>query len=148
MTATKNCPARERTERGENQSDPHYTANLPQNAVTVNGYIPGFLPFNGLAPAAKASPTSCEAARRIQGGANRLRARVLQWFIDQGQYGGTDEEAQAALGMKTQSETPRRRELVLLGLLVDSGRRRPTTSGRPATVRVTATATAGGGADA
>lgn len=116
---------------------------LSPPAAPVNDFPQGYLPFHGRPPAARGSETSREAAQRIQGGANRLRARVLAWFIDRGPAGGTDEEAQLALAMKTQTETPRRNELMKMGLLVDSGRRRPTSSGRQATVWVVATASGG-----
>jgi hypothetical protein len=93
------------------------------------------------------SETSKVAAQRIRGGANTLRQRVLTFIIERGSFGATDEEIQAGTGLKCQTETPRRRELVQLGLVVDSGRRRPTSSGRPATVWVMATAErAGNGA--
>lgn len=118
-------------------------SSLAPPAPQVNNPSQAWLPFHGLAPAVKTSETSCEAARRIKGGANKLRARVLRWFIERGPAGGTDEEVQLALSMKTQTETPRRNELVKMGLLADSGRRRPTSSGRPATVWVVAI---GGGA--
>jgi len=72
----------------------------------------------------------------------------LRFFIERGAHGGTDEEAQLALGLKPQSETPRRVELVRLLLVRDSGRRRRTSSGRSATVWAVTTAadTAGGAA--
>lgn len=93
--------------------------------------------------------TSDEAARRIAGHAGTLRAAVLAWIVGCGDHGGTDDEGEAALGIRCQTWTPRRGELVKLGLVVDSGRRRPTSSGRPAAVWVAATlAAASGGAAA
>ena len=78
--------------------------------------------------------TSEVAAERIAGHAKTLRARVLAYIIGQGAHGVTDDEGEAALGIKPQTYTPRRGELVAQGLVVDSGRRRKTTSGRPAAV--------------
>lgn len=91
-----------------------------------------------LPPARRNAPvgTSQTAAARIAGGAARLRDRVLDHIAAQGDHGATDAETQAALGMLTQTQTPRRRELVQLRLVRDSGQRRPTPSGRPAAVWV------------
>lgn len=90
-------------------------------------------------PARRNAPagTSDVAARRIVGHAKDLRARVLAFIVGQGTHGATDDEGEAALGIKCQTYTPRRGELVALGLVVDSGRRRNTASGRPAAVWVT-----------
>jgi len=81
--------------------------------------------------------TSGVAADRIAGHAKDLRARVLAFIVEQGPHGATDDEGEAVLGIKPQTYTPRRGELVALGLVVDSGRRRNTASGRPAAVWVT-----------
>jgi hypothetical protein len=81
--------------------------------------------------------TSGVAADRIAGHAKDLRARVLAFIVGQGPHGATDDEGEAFLGIKPQTYTPRRGELVALGLVVDSGRRRNTASGRPAAVWVT-----------
>lgn len=81
--------------------------------------------------------TSGVAADRIAGHAKDLRARVLVFIVEQGSHGATDDEGEAVLGIKPQTYTPRRGELVALGLVVDSGRRRNTASGRPAAVWVT-----------
>ncbi len=83
------------------------------------------------------SGTSGVAADRIAGHAKDLRARVLAFIVEQGPHGATDDEGEAALGIKPQTYTPRRGELVALRLVVDSGRRRNTASGRPAAVWVT-----------
>lgn len=96
-----------------------------------------------------APPTSRIAARRIAGRTATLRAAVLGLLVERGDDGATDEEIQLALGLASNTEIPRRWELVNLRLVVASGRRRPTRSGCPATVWVVATAatmpgTAGG----
>lgn len=90
--------------------------------------------------------TSGVAADRIVGHAKDLRARVLAFIVEQGPHGATDDEGEAALSIKPQTYTPRRGELVALGLVVDSGRRRNTASGRPAAVWVTSNHAKAGGA--
>lgn len=76
------------------------------------------------------------AARMIAGYAARQRADVLAVIAQAGAYGATDAEIQAALGCCPHSVSPRRGELRALGLIADSGVRRPTPRGRPATVWV------------
>jgi hypothetical protein len=88
--------------------------------------------------------TSHEAARRIAGGAQDLRSKVLDHIRGEPD-GATDEEIQEALGMNPSTERPRRTELMQrrpqdspkcmrLGLIRDSGRRRKTRSGCPAII--------------
>lgn len=103
--------------------------NDPQNLTQ----LPLTPPSHRHAPAG----TSTVAAHRIAGHAKDLRARVLAFIVEQGAHGATDDEGEAVLGIKCQTYTPRRGELVALGLVVDSGRRRKTASGRPAAVWVT-----------
>ena len=81
--------------------------------------------------------TSRVAAGRIAGHAKDLRARVLAFIVRQGPRGATDDDGEPVLGIRCSTYTPRRNELVELGLVVDSGRRRNTASGRPAAVWVT-----------
>lgn len=95
------------------------------------------LPLNPPARHNAPAGTSEVAAKRIAGHAKNLRARVLAFIIGRGPHGATDDEGEAVLGIKCQTYTPRRGELVALGLVVDSGRRRNTASGRPAAVWVT-----------
>lgn len=102
------------------------------------------LPLSPPAPHNAPAGTSSIAARRIAGHTPKLRARVLAYIVGRGADGATDDEGEAALGIKPQTYTPRRGELVALGLVVDSTRRRKTGSGRPAAVWIAATfATAG-----
>lgn len=98
------------------------------------------------APSHHAAPrgTSEIAAQQIGKAAPNLRQRIFDAIAAAGPRGLTDDEAEALLGIKPQSYTPRRGELVRLGLVVDSGERRPTSSGRPAAVWV-AVAFAGNG---
>ena len=94
---------------------------------------PLFAPHNG-------TPTSKAAAKAIEPSAATLRAKVLD-AIRAAPGGLTDEEGQAVTGLKVQTYTPRRGELVKQGLIEDSGGTRATSSGRKAVVW---TATKGG----
>ena len=53
-----------------------------------------------------------------------------------GEHGATDQEIQDALQLPSNTEIPRRWELVNAGAVVASGRKRKTRSNRPATVWV------------
>jgi hypothetical protein len=65
-----------------------------------------------------------------------LRRRVLRWFIERGEKGGTDDEAQDCMELTHQVETVRRWELFKACLVRDSGKKRPTKTGHPAIVWV------------
>jgi len=80
------------------------------------------------------SATSAEAAERAEPRAGTDQALILAALRFAGDYGGTDEEMQNALGMNPSTQRPRRIELVSVGLVVDSGETRPTRSGRRAVV--------------
>jgi hypothetical protein len=86
--------------------------------------------------------TSLAAAVAIECQSRALRGRVYRLIRDAtaslAWEGRTDEQVQLALGMRVQTETARRRELVLLGLVEDSGRRRLLSSGRQGIVWVAA----------
>ena len=82
------------------------------------------------------SDTSREAAREIAPHLNRLQVKVIDWIASRGDTGATDEEIQRALGMNPSTQRPRRIELLNRGLVVDSGSKRRTSSGRSATVWV------------
>ena len=86
-------------------------------------------------PPAEHTPTSRAAADSVRMSANTIRAHVKALILAAGDYGITDEELQAC-GIVANTERPRRRELVLLGEIVDSGRTRRTASGRAAVVWV------------
>lgn len=64
------------------------------------------------------------------------RWRVWLFVVEAGERGAIDEEIASALALKPTSARPRRAELVKMGCLKDSGKRRPTTSARPAVVWV------------
>jgi hypothetical protein len=87
-------------------------------------------------PCQRHSVTSREAADAIKPDASELRRRVLAYLRGRGEDGATDEEIQEGLPMAQNTERPRRRELELAGLVIDSGRKRRTRSGRNAVVWV------------
>ena len=103
-------------------SDAHKFTRLPLTPPARHNAPPG---------------TSGVAADRIAGYAAKQRADVLAVIVKAGAFGATDADIEAATGIRAQSVSPRRGELRALGLVVDSGRRRPTPRGRPAAVWVT-----------
>lgn len=85
------------------------------------------------APHVKGSKTSKAAAESFSEDAlNVLQAKVLAFIRTN--KGATDEEVQRALGLNPSTQRPRRIELVTRGLVIDSGTKRDTTSGRAAVV--------------
>ena len=93
------------------------------------------IPF-GVAPYAKGSDTSEAAARHIEPVAETLGWYVLACVRSRMSYGATRDEVAEAMTMKLQTVCARMRDLVLSGLVVDSGRRRKTDTGRLAAVMV------------
>ena len=90
------------------------------------------MPYNNEAPFVAGSETSKEAAKSIDAGT--IRSRVHKLIEDMGCLGATDEELEKKLGMRHQTVSARRRELVLMGKAKDSGVKRRTGSGRKAVV--------------
>lgn len=88
------------------------------------------------APHVPGSATSQAAAEAIRPHACRLRMAVLRSIAAHLGLGQTDEEVQESTKLGGNCERPRRRELVVLGYIRDSGWTRPTASGRQATVWV------------
>ena len=86
------------------------------------------------APFVRHSATSREAAEFIAEDAPTLRKRVFECIKTSGAQGMTDEELQYFCNMDGSTERPRRRELEIAGLVIDSGLTRKTRSGRAATV--------------
>lgn len=82
----------------------------------------------------KSSDTSKLAAESIAPKAGRLRASVLAEVRDRGVDGTTCDEVEVALSLRHQTASARIRELALNGSIVDTGRKRPTRSKRPAVV--------------
>jgi hypothetical protein len=87
-------------------------------------------------PYVRGSETSADAAVQIAESAKTLRAKVLRFILDRGEFGATDIEIQDVLKMNPSTQRPRRIELVGSGDVVDSGKSRLTPSGRKATVWV------------
>lgn len=85
---------------------------------------------------ARVRDTSRAAYRSIGPAAGTQTGRILAAIIAAGEHGLTDDEGEAALGLKPQSYTPRRGELAAAKAIRDSGRTRPTSSGRGAVVWV------------
>lgn len=99
--------------------------------------------YGGNAPHVAGSATSKAAGESVD--CLSMRQKVWRIIVYQSscstaygkRYGATDDEIEQQLNLRHQTVSPRRRELVLLGKVVDSGRTRPTRSGRRATVWVT-----------
>lgn len=80
------------------------------------------------------SDTSKAAAREMRPKAKSIRQDVWFCIYRAGMLGRTDEEIQAELNISPNTSRPRRVELVHMGMVVDSGVRRKTSSGSKATV--------------
>lgn len=108
----------------ESASDPYVQCNdcleIFRDAVVIN-------------QPSQPCETSVAAAEAMTRPAAKLRQALLE-FIRKSFIGSTDEEAQLCLGMNPSTQRPRRVELVTMGLVRDSGRTRPTRSGRKAIV--------------
>jgi predicted transcriptional regulator len=87
-------------------------------------------------PHVKGSDTSKAAAVSMEDSAPSMRQRVLRFIAANGASGTTDDAIESALGLRHQSASARRRELVLAGFIADSGRREKTRSGRSAVLWV------------
>lgn len=98
---------------------------------TVQGDLFTDEPYGGHAPYVMGSDASVEAAKAQDKSAAPDRAKVLAFLTF---MSATDEEIQRALKMDGNTERPRRRELELSGKIVDSGKRRKTSTGSPAVV--------------
>jgi hypothetical protein len=89
-------------------------------------------------PHQRHSPTSIAAADAAKPTAETQRRRVLEWLTVASSSsvlcGATDEEMQEGMTLAPNTQRPRRVELVRMGLVKDSGRTRPTRSGRQAVV--------------
>lgn len=90
-------------------------------------------PYHGEPPAIAHNPTSIAAATSIKKAIGPLHREILAHLrncID----GATDEEMQNQMGMAANTQRPRRRELQLMGRVLDTGKTRQVASGREATV--------------
>lgn len=88
------------------------------------------------APYVVGSDTSYAAAASVLDKLNRLERIVFDKINDAGSHGCTDDELEGMTGLSHQTVSARRRTLVLKELIVDSGKRRLTSSGRKAAVWV------------
>lgn len=91
-------------------------------------------PYGGVAPFVKGSDTSEAASQSLEPTAKTKRRVVLTLIEVTGTTGATDDELERLTGWRHQTVSARRRELVLQGLVKDSGKRRDTSSGRSAAV--------------
>jgi hypothetical protein len=91
--------------------------------------------YNGVLPHSD-DDTSLQAALSMRAISNNMREDVFDFIEEQGDV--IDEDIEKCLGMRHQTASARRRELVLLGRVKHSGTYRPTTSGRAAKVWVLA----------
>ena len=92
--------------------------------------------YGGLPPHVAGDDTSFAAALSMLEHSDSLRARVYRFIKRRGDYGSTDDEIEAVSGQRHQTISARRRELShpKIGIVVDSGERRATRSGRMAKV--------------
>ena len=86
----------------------------------------------------RGSETSKSAAASVETASGTQRMRVMAYILAMGGEGATDHEMQAALSMNPSTQRPRRIELVEAGNVKDSGRSRPSPSGRQSIVWVSA----------
>lgn len=103
-------------------------------ASTMNDYPY----YNGTPPHQAHSPTSRAAALKVLPRTGSDRARILDLIRAAGDRGVTSEEAQLALKLSHQTGSARVAELLQGGLIIESGRTRPTTKGYEADVLVVA----------
>jgi N6-adenosine-specific RNA methylase IME4 len=113
---------------------------IKTSSAKSNGLPPTSLPYNGRPGFAAGVDTSEEAADAIASEVDRLRATVLELIVNRGKKGHTADEIVSAMGVRHHTGSPRVTELHQMGLIVDSGKRRPTRSGKAAIVWIKAPA--------
>jgi len=91
-----------------------------------------------LAPYARYSSTSREAAESMRGVAKGYEAMVLDFIRERAHYGATADECLVQLGLTHQNGSARVSTLAKKGLIIRSHRKRLTRSGRRAFVYVAA----------
>ncbi len=94
--------------------------------------LPLYPNYDGTPPHVKDSDTSMAAAESIRGIVGPMHAEILRQLRLEGEL--NDDDLEEILEQRHQTISARRRELVLMGRVVDSGRRRATRSGRMATL--------------
>jgi hypothetical protein len=87
-----------------------------------------------VAPATNGTPTSNAAADAIAPVSGAIRRKVLDFVRDAGSAGATSDEIERGLGLGGSTVRPRLVELRVQHRIEDSGRTRPTASGRAAVV--------------
>jgi len=112
----------------ENDLNPSSEGGAPMSIPNENDLNP---PVRNDAP-----DTSQEAAGNIAPHTPGLRSTVYAALCKRGAYGATDQELQDELQLPSNTEVPRRWELVKQRLVVASGKKRRTRSGCPAIVWV------------
>lgn len=90
--------------------------------------------YDSMPPFVKGCDTSLAAALSVLPSAQAVRARIYHHIETLGEEGATDNEVERALGLRHQTASARRRELVQRGFVYDTGDRRRTDSGRKAKV--------------
>lgn len=90
----------------------------------------GTLPYN------KGSATSKEAAESMRPFAGNIREKVCGWIATSGSFGMTCDQIEFIYDRSHQTVSARIRELAKANRIKDSGRVRPTRSGRNAVVWV------------
>lgn len=100
------------------------------------GIVPADDPTaNRLGHWARGAPsTSRQAALRNYPRSGTQRGRILQWIQKRGDAGATVDEVETAAQWPHQTVSARVNELMHGGWIIDSGRRRRTRNGAPATV--------------
>lgn len=84
-------------------------------------------------PYVRGSDTSAAAAESMAELTGELRQRVYR-FISNRTFGATCDEVEVALGLRHQTASARCYELKHMGWIYETNQRRPTRSGRQATV--------------
>lgn len=92
--------------------------------------------YGGRPPFVRGSSTSEAAADSMTNASGKIRRQVLEHIVALGPHGATCDEIEDALDLRHQTASARVRELALLSRILDSGRKRPTRSGRNAVVWV------------
>lgn len=103
-------------------------SNVAPNRTQVNPVPPA---HHNAPPGTSDVAADCIASRVVT-----MRAAVLSMLRERGEHGATDQEMQDALGLPSNTQIPRRWELVKAGGVVASGQKRKTRSNCPATVWV------------
>ena len=105
-------------------------------------------PIDPAPPYHHASKTSREAAERIRPLTSVDRQKVYEALFHSGDRGLTDAEIRQMTGLASDTARPRRCELVKGGFVRDSGRTRPSPSGRAMAVWICTSNIYAGASDA